>query len=744
MTRNDASSSEMTYNHLKQEKSPYLMQHAGQPVDWYPWGAEAFEKARREEKPILVSVGYSTCHWCHVMAGESFEDEQIADLMNRSLVSVKVDREERPDIDSFLITAVQALTGSAGWPLNVFLTPDGQPFFGGTYFPPRSRQGMPGWADVVSQIVKAWNDPEQREKIKNSANSITHQLREQLSRTAASDKAAEISDETLRSAVDAFSGNFDSKNGGFGAAPKFPMPSILAFLTAYYRLNGENLPAGAAQNDAARTEALRMLSDSLDAMAAGGIYDHIGGGFHRYATDERWHVPHFEKMLYDNAQLISVYVDAHALTGVEAYAQVARETIDYILRDMTHPEGGFFSAEDADSLPPGTDPEIDGHGRKREGAFYVWQHAETEEILADHPDDEAAAIFSYVYDIRENGNVAHDPFGEFRQQNVLYKARSVESAADRFNRPAERIREIVDKAREILFGARLERSRPHLDDKVLTAWNGLMISALARAFQAFNRPADLEAARRAAAFIHRRLYDADEPTLYRRWREGETRISGMADDYAYLIQGLIDLYEAGFDPWHLKWAIELTEQFMDRFVEAGSGTVYMTPDGSDPYLALTMKDAMDNVTPAAASVAALNLVRLSRMTGTQHFETAAQQIIQAAAEQLSRSPKLAPYLLKAVMLSQARHIHLLIAGSSENEEARRMVETGRQAGGLGRSIVRIKDGTDQEELSAIIPGAADMTLPDSGASAQLCLDQACRPPVETSEKLARLLETATN
>jgi len=755
MTKIDGLNNEKTYNYLKQEKSPYLIQHAGQPVAWYPWGADAFEKARREEKPILVSVGYSTCHWCHVMAEESFEDEQIADLMNRSLVSVKVDREERPDIDSFLITAVQALTGSAGWPLNVFLTPDGQPFFGGTYFPPHSRQGMPGWTDVVSQIVKAWNDPEQREKIKNSANSITHQLREHLSGSAASEKAAEISTETLRNAVDAYSGDFDSKNGGFGAAPKFPMPSILAFLTAYYRLTRESLPADAAQNDAARTAALRMLSGSLDAMAVGGIYDHIGGGFHRYATDERWHVPHFEKMLYDNAQLITVYVDAHAITGDQTYARVARETIDYVLRDMTHPEGGFFSAEDADSLPPGTDAEISGHGRKREGAFYVWQHAEIEEILSDHPDDAAAAIFSFVYDIRENGNVARDPFGEFKQQNVLYKARSVESAAARFNRPAESIREIVDKARGMLFKARLERFRPHLDDKVLTAWNGLMISALARAFQAFNRPADLEAAQQAAVFIHRRLYDADAPTLYRRWREGEARIyrrwregeariAGMADDYAYLIQGLLDLYEAGFDPWHLKWAVELTEQFMDRFVDAGSGTVYMTPDGRDPYLALTMKDGIDNVTPAAASVAALNLVRLSRITGTQHLETAAQQIIQAADEQLSRSPKLAPYLLKAVMLSQSRHIHLLIAGSSENEEARRMVETGRQGGGLGRSIVRIKDGTDQAELSAIIPGAAEMTIPESGASAQLCLDQACRPPVETSEKLARQLETVTN
>lgn len=744
MTRNHASNREKTYNHLKEEKSPYLVQHAGQPVDWYPWGSQAFEKARQEDKPVLVSVGYSTCHWCHVMAEESFEDERIADLMNRSLVPVKVDREERPDIDSFLITAVQALTGSAGWPLNVFLTPDGQPFFGGTYFPPHARQGMPGWSDVVSQVAKAWNDPEQREKIKKSADSITQQLKAHLSRAAASDKAGTITNETLRKAVDAFAADFDQKNGGFGAAPKFPMPSILSFLSAFYRLTGERLPADTDDDEAARTKALQMLSGSLDAMAAGGIYDHIGGGFHRYATDERWHVPHFEKMLYDNAQLVSVYVDAYELTGEEAYARVARETIDYVLRDMTHPEGGLFSAEDADSLPPGSDPGGWAHGRKREGAFYVWQHREIEEILSDHPDDEAAAIFSFVYDIRGNGNVANDPFGEFKQQNVLYKARSVEAAAARFKRPAERIREIVDNARELLFKARLERFRPHLDDKILTAWNGLMISALARALQAFNRPTDLEAARRAATFLHRRLYDADSQTLHRRWREGEARIEGMADDYAYLIQGLLDLYEADFDPWHLKWAVALTEQFKDRFVDAGSGTVYMTPQGSDPYLALTMQDGMDNVTPAAASVAALNLVRLSRMTGTPDFETAAQRIIEAGGKQLSRSPKMAPYLLKAVMLSQSRHIHLLIAGSIENEETRLMIETGRQSGGFGSSIVRIKDRADREALSAIIPGAAEMAIPEFGASAQLCLDQACRPPVETSEKLARLLETATN
>ena len=741
MTGNKAEISEKAFNHLKDEKSPYLIQHARQPVNWYPWGAKAFEEAKNKDRPVLVSVGYSTCHWCHVMAEEAFEDEEIADMMNRSLVSVKVDREERPDIDSFLITAVQALTGSAGWPLNVFLTPEGQPFFGGTYFPPRSRQGMPGWTDVLSQIVTAWEDPEQRKKIRGSASSITNQLRQHLSRTAASGEAEGISLETFRSAVDAFAEDFDSRNGGFGGAPKFPMPSIPAFLTAYYRFTGEILQAEAAQKDASRAKAYQMLSGSLEAMASGGIYDHIGGGFHRYATDERWHVPHFEKMLYDNAQLISVYVDAHDLTGEEAYARVARESIDYVLRDMKHPEGGFFSAEDADSLPHRTDSGASGHARKREGAFYVWRHAEIEEILSAHPDDEAFAIFSFVYDVRENGNVARDPFGEFKRENVLYKAQSVEAASARFNRPAEEVRGILDAGREMLFKARLKRSRPHLDDKVLTAWNGLMISALARAFQAFNRPADLEAGRRAAEFIHRRLYDGGEQILYRRWRDGEARIAGMAEDYAYLIQGLLDLYEADFVPGHLKWAVELTEQFMERFVDSASGAVYMTPDGSDPYLALTMKDGIDNVTPAAASVAALNLVRMSRITGGRDFEKGAQRIIQAAGGQLGRSPKLAPYLLKALMLSQSRHVHLLIAGSSENKEVRRMIETGRHSGGFGKSIVRIKDAADKEELSSIIPGAAEMAVPGSGASARLCLDQACRPPMETSEKLARELET---
>ena len=719
------------------EKSPYLAQHASQPVDWFAWGEEAFERARKEDKPVLVSIGYSTCHWCHVMAEESFDDPRIADLMNRCFVCIKVDREERPDIDSLYISAVSALTGSAGWPLNVFLTPDAKPFFGGTYFPPQSRQAMPGWPDVLEQINRAWRDPEQRAKIETSAGDITQRLKAHLSDAQTPGESIISPDELINKAFEGFSGDYDAQNGGFSGAPKFPMPSILEFLITYCRFSEET-----RADDPLRDEAFRMISGSLEAMAHGGIYDHIGGGFHRYATDKAWHVPHFEKMLYDNAQLVTAYVAAYELRGEPVYATVARQTINYVLRDMTHPEGGFFSAEDADSMPPDEAATAQQPRRKREGAFYVWRYEEIRAVLENHDDHQATAIFSYVFDVRENGNVSQDPFGEFHRQNVLYYARSLNAAAAHFNRPEAQIQDLLTKAVQMLFKARLQRSRPHLDDKILTAWNGLMISALARAFRTFGKSEDLLAADRAADFIYRRLYDASSGELFRRWREGEAKISGLADDYAFLAQGLIDLYEAGFNPWHLKWASELMQRFTDRFIDSDSGTVYLTPDAHDPYLAFKVKDIIDNVTPSAASVAARNLVRLSRIIGNRDFETASQHIFHATMEQMARFPKMAPYFLTAVMISRARHVHMVIAGSDKRDETARMIEAGRHKGGVGQSMVRVADTAQRDQLSQLIPDMAWMGIPEAGAAAQVCFDQSCHPPVDTPEKLAQQLESA--
>lgn len=635
----------MHSNRLINEKSPYLIQHAHQPVDWYPWGEEAFERAHREDKPVLVSIGYSTCHWCHVMAEESFDAPEIAEFMNRSFVCIKVDREERPDIDALYIAAVSSLTGSAGWPLNVFLTPEGKPFYGGTYFPPHSRRVMPGWVDVLNQVYQAWTDPEQRGKIESSADSITRGLKQHLSDPPAEISETDISLDMVKDTAKAFAEDYDSKNGGFGNAPKFPMPPILQFLLTFHRFLAKGL-----EDDSLKVQSLAMVRSSLNAMAYGGIYDHLGGGFHRYATDARWHVPHFEKMLYDNAQLITVYTSAYQLTNDTLYADVARQSIDYVLRDMSHPDGGFYSAEDADSVPPDAEGE---NPAKREGAFYAWPYQEILKVLKNSGHQSAADLFCYLYDIKEDGNVVQDPFGEFKGQNVLHQVRSVKEAARHVGMTEAEARQLITDARQRLFQHRLNRPRPHLDDKILAAWNGLMISGLARAATVFDSPGYLAAAEKAANFIYNHMYAPESGQLYRRWREGEARIEGLADDYAFLINGLIDLYEAGSQHWLLEWATALMHRFLSDFVDTSTGLVYLTPRSYDPYLAFQVKDLIDNVTPSAASGAALGLVRLSQIAGNRLFETTAAVIFRYAGEQIARFPKMAPYLLVAVMVSMA-------------------------------------------------------------------------------------------
>jgi hypothetical protein len=521
------------------------------------------------------------------------------------------------------------------------------------------------------------------------------------------------------------------------------MPPVLAFLTAFCRYAGES----GTEDEKLGQEALGMVSKTLRAMARGGIYDHVGGGFHRYSTDPYWHLPHFEKMLYDNAQLIMAYTEAYELLGEPLYEQVVRESADYVLREMTHPEGGFFSAEDADSVAPdaaesGQPGQTGGHPKKREGAFYVWRQDTVQNLLKEHPDPRAAAVFAYVFDVREQGNVGRDPFGEFRGQNVLYQARSIEAAAARFDRSLEEIRAILDQSRRMLFTARLERPRPHLDDKVLTAWNGLMISALARASRTFEIPAYLEAAERAADFIYSRLYDPNSGQLFRRWREGEAKIEGLADDYAYLIQGLADLYEAGFASSRLKWAFELMDRFLERFTDAASGAVYLTPEGHDPFLAVQIRDAIDNVAPSAASAAANSLVRLYRVSRRAAYESAYRSICRAMGKQAAQSPKAVPYLLRAVLLDRSLHVHLVIAGRGEEAATSGLIAEARRSGGMGQSMVLLSDAADREGLSRVLPEAAEMGIPEKGASARVCYNQSCRPPVDTPEKLARELETA--
>ena len=515
-------------NRLAQEKSPYLLQHAHNPVDWYPWGEEAFAKARRENKPIFLSVGYSTCHWCHVMAHESFESEEVAAIMNREFVNIKVDREERPDVDRVYMTFVQATTGGGGWPMSVWLTPDLKPFVGGTYFPPEDRYGQPGFKKVLERIATAWK--ENHDKIVEQGANIVAALRESQSAATAEGK---IDAASLDAAYKQLDSSYDPREGGFGNAPKFPRPVTLNFLTRFY---------GRDPKSESGKQALEMTLFTLRKMAAGGMHDHLGGGFHRYSVDRYWHVPHFEKMLYDQAQLATAYLDAFQITHDRQYELVARDILDYVARDMTSKEGGFFSAEDADSPVPVTaaydrrdaapgELDVGAHRaplqKNAEGAFYIWPKKEIDAALGD-----AAEIFDFHYGVQSHGNAPEgsDPQDEFRGKNVLIERHTIAETAKQFKESEDAVRQSLARSREILFAIRVKRPRPHLDDKIIAAWNGLMISAYARAAQVFEDPRYLENATRAANFVRAHLWDGSKKTLYRSYRDGRGDVEGFGDD----------------------------------------------------------------------------------------------------------------------------------------------------------------------------------------------------------------------
>ncbi|UCD33641.1 MAG: thioredoxin domain-containing protein, partial [Desulfobacterales bacterium] len=578
-------------NRLISEKSPYLLQHAYNPVDWYPWGNEALQRSKSESKPILLSIGYSTCHWCHVMEEESFMDPAIAQLMNDNFICIKVDREERPDLDKIYITAVSALTGSAGWPLNVFLTPEQKPFFGGTYFPPAQKPGILAWPDLLSVISAAWQHPDKRQQLLSSGDELTKNIASYFSWSTTDDP---INFNLIHKAFDNFTLNYDKRAGGFSPAPKFPSPSIQNFLMVYYHFC-ENKENKAQQRD----QALIMSNFTLRAMANGGIYDHVGGGFHRYSTDAKWHVPHFEKMLYDNAQLIDNYVDAYQITHDSFFADVAMETADYVLADMVHSEGGFYSAEDADSLPLSSEAhEGEGAVQKVEGAFYVWEQHEIDTVLGSR----VGKIFAFRYGIKPGGNVEFDPHGDFKGKNILFVAHSLDETANAFGIAKNEVEQIITASKLKLLNIRNQRPKPHLDDKILTSWNGLMVTALSRAYQVFGKEEYLQAAQKAANFIQKYLYDPKNRLLYRRWRQGERKISGVASDYAFLIQGLIDLYEADFDPSWLEWAVVLADRQIDLFYDATHGGFFMTSKDHDKHLIMRVKEDLDSALPSDNSV----------------------------------------------------------------------------------------------------------------------------------------------
>jgi uncharacterized protein YyaL (SSP411 family) len=703
-------------NRLAHEKSPYLLQHAQNPVDWYPWGEDAFAKARRENKPIFLSVGYSTCHWCHVMAHESFESEEVAAIMNREFVNIKVDREERPDVDRVYMTFVQATTGGGGWPMSVWLTPDLKPFVGGTYFPPEDRYGQPGFKKVLERIAAAWKD--NHDKIVEQGGKTVAVLRESQSAPAAEGK---LDPGILDAAYRQIERSYDPKEGGFGTAPKFPRPVTLNFLTRLYARNPKSESG---------KQALEIALFTVRKMAAGGIHDHLGGGFHRYSVDRYWHVPHFEKMLYDQAQLAVAYLDAFQITQNQQYQSVARDILDYVARDMTSKEGGFFSAEDADSLFEYGKSE---HG---EGAFYVWTKKEIDAALGD-----AAEIFDFHYGVQLHGNAPEgsDPQDEFRGKNILIKRHTIAETAKQFEKGEDEIRKLLAQSREKLFAIRAKRPRPHLDDKIIAAWNGLMISAYARAAQVLDEPRYLEAATRATKFLRANLYDEKSKVLFRSYRGGRSAVEGFADDYAFVVQTLLDLYEASFDVEWLKFARQLQETQDRLFLDAKNGG-YFTTSGKDASVLLRMKDDNDSAEPAASSVAALNLLRLSQFYDEKQLEDRARKTIDAFATTLSHFPSAMPQMLVALDFSSSKPRQIVIAGQ-KNAPGTKALVTELHRHFLPNAILILADGAEgQKYLGERNEAIRAMSMVNGKPAAYVCENFTCKAPVTDARQLTELLE----
>jgi hypothetical protein len=685
-------------NRLVHEKSPYLIQHAYNPVDWYPWGEEAFEKARRENKPIFLSIGYSTCHWCHVMEHESFENDSVAELLNRYFVAIKVDREERPDVDRLYMTALQAMGQGGGWPLNAFLTPELEPFFGGTYFPPHSVAGRPGMMEVLPRIHEVWE--QQHEQVVANARKVM----EAIASLGASQAAAADRDSLFAQCARYLAQGYDAERGGFSGAPKFPSIVNLNFLIRWW-----------ARDPAAHADALAMVCRQLDAMGAGGIHDQLGGGFHRYSTDADWLVPHFEKMLYDQAQLAWAYLEGYQATRDPRYAATARGIFAYVGRDLSAPEGGFYSAEDADS---------DGE----EGKFYVWTPAEVEAIAGQ----EDAAPFMFRYGVTSPGNFEHGT-------SILHEAHPMDETAAKFKLPEAEARLEIERVRERLLNARGTRMRPHRDDKVITAWNGLMISAFARGARVLGDDALRDRAARAAEFIWTRLHDPRTGELSRRWRDGEAKVSGQLDDYAYLALGLVDLYQASLDPVWLARAKTIVEGMTARFWDEREGAFFESPAG-DAHLKLRMKDGFDGAEMAGNSIAALDLQLLGTLLDRRDWLEQARRTFDYYARRLAPGAAAMPQLLVAMDLAQATPRHIVIAGRPEAPDTRVLIAEfdGRF---LPHDVLMLVDGGErQKALATLAPFVAPLAPQRGKATAYVCVNYACRLPTTDRTAFAAQLD----
>lgn len=693
-------------NRLKDEKSPYLLQHADNPVDWYPWGDEAFEKAKKEDKPIFLSIGYSTCHWCHVMEHESFEDEDVAKLMNDAFVSIKVDREERPDIDNIYMTVCQMLSkGGCGWPLNIIVTPDKKPFFAATYIPKESRYGRAGMIEIIPKIKHIWEN--QRTEVLKSADTITSSLMKATDSSNLS-SGKELDQSTLVTAFNQLSNNYDSTNGGFGRAPKFPIPHNLLFLLRYWNRSGDE-------------EALKMVEKTLEEMRFGGIYDQVGFGFHRYSTDPEWLVPHFEKMLYDQGLISMVYTEAYQATGKKEYKNTAEEIFTYVLRDMTSPEGAFYSAEDADS-------------EGVEGKFYLWK----EEEIREHLDKEDADLFITVYNVEKNGNFNDESSGGKTGSNIPHLKMPLSEIASSFNTSQEKLEERLDKSRKKLFEIREKRIHPYKDDKILTDWNGLMIASLAKASRVLDQKKYAEAAKKSADFFISNMMDKDGNLLHR-YRDGDAGIQANIDDYAFFIWGLIDLYEATFDEKYLNLAIDLSNIMINKFWDEEGGGFYFTPDSGE-QLIVRQKEIYDGAVPSGNSVAMLDLVRLARITANTKFEETASKIGVAFSNTVSRSPVAYTQMMSALDFGVGPSYEVVIVGDPNSVETKKMIKELFSEFVPNKVIIFI----DSEEENPKIREIAQFTkthIPlNNKPTAYVCRNFICNLPTNDPSKMVELLK----
>jgi uncharacterized protein len=689
-------------NRLANEKSPYLLQHSLNPVNWYPWSDEAFDKAHREDKPIFLSIGYSTCHWCHVMEHESFEDEQIAGLMNDLFVSIKVDREERPDIDNIYMTVCQILTGSGGWPLTILMTPDKKPFYAATYIPKESRYGQVGMLELIPRIKEIWQ--KRRSEVLKSANQVI----EALEQSATAADSGELGEPILTAAYEEFRKNFDQDFGGFGAAPKFPAPHNFLFLLRYWKRTGE-------------ATALEMIERTLQAMRLGGIHDHLGFGFHRYSTDIQWRVPHFEKMLYDQALMAIAYIETYQATGKSEYKEVAKEIFAYITRDLTDPKGAFYSAEDADS---------DGV----EGKFYLWTEEEIRTVLSPEDSDLVIRLFN----IKQEGNFGDDSKEQKTSNNILYLSKPISVHASDMRIPLEELSSQIERARADLVDYRNKRVHPHKDDKILTDWNGLMVAAFSLGAQILEEPRYAEIARRAVNFILGNLRAADGRLLHR-YRDGQAAMQANLDDYAFLIWGLLNLYETTFDVRYLRDALELNGDMLDHFWDDHEGGLHFTADDAEE-LPIRQKEIYDGAIPSGNSVAALNLIRLGRITGNVNYEMMAERICNIFSSQVRRAPQAFTMLLSAFDYALGPSWDIVIVGRTSAEDTKEMLKAIRSKFIPNKIIIVRPSSQDSPELVHFADFIRHQTSIHGHATAYICRNYSCEMPTTDVSKMMELLE----